>query len=115
MKQLAPLLLLALLASWRGGGRCGGSSGIGLGNVGGVGLWGRVLQLETEVVDEKPDVHVGERNLEMLGQFLLHDGQAVAGGDPRGDGLFLFGRERHGIFRSGIFEFRFGGKGSFTQ
>ena len=75
---------------------CGGHAGLAEIGFGVHGGRRGVLQLEAKVVHQEADVHVGHGDLELLGQLLLDDGQAVAGGDPGGHGLFLLGRKLHG-------------------
>jgi hypothetical protein len=54
----------------------------GLGDIRGINFRRGVFQREIEVVDKKPDVAVGERQLELLDQLALDYGKGVAGGDP---------------------------------
>jgi len=41
-----------------------------------------ILQLKVQVIDEKPDVHVGHRDLKLVRQLLLDRVEVVASGDP---------------------------------
>jgi hypothetical protein len=79
-----------------GGSFGGGGLGLGFADVAGVHLDRGVFELEVQIVHEKADVHVGERDTEVLAELFLNRGEAISFGDPVGDSGGLFGCEAHG-------------------